>query len=194
MWMSTPLGKLLGQYRVFMMASKSKQLAAGIARGDAHEAANVVGAIGLGSLAYYMQTYYRSASMESGDRQAYLEKRLSSDYILRAGIMKSSYSTIFPMLIDSASYTLGGEPIFDPSMRTTGLGIDPLRGSVPYSILYNRLLPAGRELTGAAFRGDELSKQDFRNAQGLLWFAKMPGVDQMINRLFINQLNVPEKD
>ena len=194
MWMSTPVGKLLGQYRVFMMTSKSKQLAAGVARGDAHEAANVVGAAALGSLAYYMQTYYRSASMQPQDREGYLKDRLSMESMIKAGIMKSSYSSIGPMLVDTVSYTIGGNPVFDPSMRTTGLAVDPLRGSVPYSILYNRLLPAGRELTGAMFRGDEISKQDLRNDQALLWFLKVPGIDQGVNQFVINPLNIKEKD
>lgn len=191
---TTPVGKLIGQYRVFMIASKTKQLAAGVARGDATEAANIVGACGLGTLAYYLQTYYRSASMDSNKRETYLKERLSTDYLLKAGAMKSPYSTVFPMLIDSATSMVGGEPFFDPSMRTTGLGIDPLRGSVPYSVLYNRILPAGREITGALFRGDEISKQDLRNDQALLWFTKIPGVDQAVNQLGINPLNIPEKD
>ena len=191
---TSPVGKLLGQYRVFMIASKTKQLAAGVARGDAMEGANIVGACALGSLAYMLQTHYRAMGMEEGKRKEYLEKRLSQDYIFKAGMMKSPYSTVFPMIIDSASTMVGGDPVFDPSMRTTGLGIDPLRGSVPFSLLYNRLLPAGRELTGAMFRGDEISKQDLRNDQALLWFLKVPGIDQGVNQFVINPLNIPEKD
>ena len=190
----TPVGKLLGQYRVFMIASKTKQLAAGVARGDALEGANIIGGCALGSLAYILQTHYRAMGMDENKRREYLEKRLSQDYIFRAGMMKSQYSTVFPMIMDSVSTVVGGDPIFDPSMRTTGLGIDPLRGSVPFNLLYNRLLPAGRELTGAMFRGDEISKQDLRNDQALLWFLKVPGIDQGVNQFVINPLNIPEKD
>ena len=191
---TSPVGKLLGQYRVFMIASKTKQLAAGVARGDAMEGANIVGACALGSLAYMLQTHYRAMGMSEGDRKSYLEKRLSQEYIFKAGMMKSPYSTIFPMLIDTTASIVGGDPVFDPSMRTTGLGIDPLRGSVPFSLLYNRLLPAGREITGAMFRGDEISKQDLKNDQALLWFLKVPGIDQGVNQFVINPLNIPEKD
>ena len=192
-WMNTTAGKLLGQYRVFMMASKSKQMAAGIARGDVNEAVNVVGAIGLGSLAYYLQSYYRSLSMDEKTAKDYLDKRFSEGMMLRAGIMKSSYPNVFPMLIDSATSTLGMEPIFDPSMRTTGLGVNPITGSVPFSVM-ERGTKALNEATGAIFRGDGMSKKDWRDQMSLLWMTKVPGVEQLINRLWINNLNTPDKD
>lgn len=193
-WVNTQLGKLLSQYRVFMLASKSKQMAQGVARGDMREAVNVVGSAGLGVIAYQLQTYYRSAGMEPGERERYLAERFTEDNMINAGILKGSYSNIFPMLIDSAAWLYGGEPIFDPSMRTTGLGIDPLRGSVPYSILYGKMWPAVRETTGELFRGDKLSESDMRNVQSLIWATKIPGVDQLINSQFINKLGLQEKD
>jgi len=192
-WVNTGLGKLFAQYRVFMLASKSKQLAAGVSRLDATEAANMVGSAALGILAYKMQTYYRAASMDEYERKLYLARRFQEDQLIKAGILKGSYSSIFPMLIDSASWLIGKEPVFDPSMRTTGLGIDPIRGSVPYSILYGKGWRAFREGTGAMFRGDKLSKEDLRNFKSLIWMMKMPGVDQGIDRLFINPANIPEK-
>ena len=193
-WVNTQVGKLISQYRVFMLASKSKQMAAGIARGDMREAANVVGSAGLGILAYQLQTYYRSLGMSERDRQLYLSEKFKDENLIKAGIVKGSYSNIFPMLIDSGSFILGKGPVFDPSMRTTGLGIDPIRGSVPYSVLYGKMWPAAREITGELFREDELSESDLRNVQSLIWATKIPGVDQLINSQFINKLGLPEKD
>ena len=97
------------------------------------------------------------------------------------------------MIADSAAFILGGEPMFDPTMRVTGLGIDPVRGSVPYSILYGKAWPTFREVTGALFRGDPLSKQDLRTAQSLAWGLKIPGVDQAASK-FINTSDIREKD
>jgi hypothetical protein len=192
-WMNTQVGKLLGQYRVFMMASKSKQLASGIARGDAKEVVNMVGSAGLGLLAYQIQSHYRALGMSDKERKKYLRERFKDNKLIKAGIMKGSYSSIFPMIIDSGSFLLGGEPVFDPSMRTTGLGIDPLRGSVPYSILYGRAWPTLREGTGALFRGDKLSQSDLRNAASLLWMTKIPGMDTATNQI-ISNLNIQKKD
>tara|TARA_Y100000004_G_scaffold32371_1_gene33927 strand:- start:302 stop:4933 length:4632 start_codon:yes stop_codon:yes gene_type:complete len=193
-WVNTQVGKLISQYRVFMLASKSKQMAAGIARGDMREAANVVGSAGLGILAYQLQTYYRSLGMSERDRQLYLSEKFKDENLIKAGVVKGSYSNIFPMLIDSGSFILGKGPVFDPSMRTTGLGIDPIRGSVPYSVLYGKMWPAAREITGELFREDELSESDLRNVQSLIWATKIPGVDQLINSQFIDKLGLPEKD
>ena len=193
-WVNTQVGKLISQYRVFMLASKSKQMAAGIARGDMREAANVVGSAGLGILAYQLQTYYRSLGMSERDRKLYLSEKFKDENLIKAGVVKGSYSNIFPMLIDSGSFILGKGPVFDPSMRTTGLGSDPIRGAVPYSVLYGKMWPAAREITGELFRGDELSESDLRNVQSLIWATKIPGVDQLINSQFINKLGLPEKD
>ena len=193
-WVNTQIGKLFSQYRVFMLASKSKQLAAGIARGDMREGMNVVASAGLGTIAYILQSHYRAAGMEEGERKRYLTERFKDDKLVNAGILKGSYSSVFPMIIDSASFLVGGEPVFDPSMRTTGLGIDPLRGSVPYSLLYGRMWPAVRETTGELFRGDKLSEADMRNVKSLIWAAKIPGVEQLIDSQLINKLGLPEKD
>lgn len=193
-WVNTQVGKLISQYRVFMLASKSKQMAQGIARGDMREAVNVVGSAGLGIIAYQLQTYYRSAGMSGYERTKYLKDKFEEENMIKAGVLKGSYSNIFPMLIDSAAWLYGGEPVFDPSMRTTGLGIDPLRGSVPYSILYGKMWPAVRETTGELFRGDKLSEADMRNVQSLIWAAKIPGIDQLINSQFINKLGLQERD
>ena len=192
-WVSTPVGKLLGQYRVFMLASKSKQLAAGVARGDVREGMNIVGSMGLGALAYYLQTHYRAASMDDATREKYLKEKLDSDKMMRAGVMKSSYPSIFPMLIDSFTAMVGEEPVFDPSMRTTGLGINPVTGSVPYGVM-TKFEKSVREVTGAAFRDDTFSKKDWRDTNSLFWFTKVPGAEQLINRLWINNLNAPQKD
>ena len=190
--MNTPVGKMIAQYRVFALASKSKQLAAGVARGDAHEAVNFVGACGLGGLAYQAQSYYRAIGMEEGERSRYLEKKFTTENLTKAGILRGSYSSIFPALIDSGAWMVSGKGVFDDSMRTTGLGVDPILGSVPGNIAYKKAWPAFRELTGWAFRDDSMSQQDLRHIQSLIWATKMPGVDQTINRLFINQF--PKKD
>ena len=194
-WVNTQVGKLLAQYRVFMLASKSKQMAAGIARGDMREAVNVVGSCGLGILAYQLQSHYRAAGMPEMERRKYLRERLGSQStMIKAGIMKGSYSNIFPMIMDSMSWMIGKEPMFDPSMRATGLGIDPLTGSVPYSVLYGKTVPAAREITGALFRGDKLSKSDIRNIQSLVFPLKMPVIEQLINRNFTSELRIPKRD
>lgn len=191
-WMHSKVGKLIGQYRVFMMVAKSKQLAAGVARLDSHQVVNFMGACAIGSLVYQIQTHYRSLGMSEKDRREYLAKRLTEENIMRAGVMRNGASSIFPMLADSMAWMLGADPVFDPSMRTTGLGVDPIMGSVPMNIYDKKLKPAFRELTGWLFRDDPVSQQDARTFQSLVIGARLPFFEQIIQRLFINQL--PEKD
>ena len=184
-WVNRPVGKVIGQYRVFSLVSRSKQLAAGVARGDAHEAANVVGALGLGVLTYQAQSYYRSLGMSEKDRSVYLKEKFSSSNLIKAGVMKSSYAAYFPALLDTAASATTGQAIFDPSMRTTGLGLDPLTGSVPFST-YTKVKKGLGDLTEWGFQGKEMSQNDLRNFQSLIWAARMPGIQQTIDKLYIN--------
>ena len=192
-WMSKPLGKLFAQYRVFSFAAKSKQAAAGMARGDGREAVNVIMGGSLGALAYTLQSHYRAAGMDEYDKTLYLGERMTHEKVIKAGALKYGGSSIFPMIADSGAWLFGKEPFFDPSMRTTGLGVDPLTGSVPYSILYGKVKPAFREITGEMFRDDPVSKKDMRNMKSLIWGLQIPGVDQAVN-LWINDTSLREKD
>jgi hypothetical protein len=183
-WMNTTIGKILTQYRVFSVAAKSKQLAAGIARADMYEAANVIGGAYLAMLGYKAVTYYRALGHSNPEQ--YWEEKTQPEALMKSAIMRSGYSTILPMFTDLFSKAFTGEGVFDESMRTTGLGIDPVAGSTAYKVTSNiasSLFNGAQTLAGVR----EATQQDLRNIQSLLWVAKIPGVDQLINQSFINQ-------
>jgi hypothetical protein len=185
-WTNTMLGKLLGQFRVFSIAAKSKQLAAGIARGDAMEVGNFIGGAGLAMLGYMSQAYYRSLGEQ--DPELYWAERTSEDQLIKSAFMRSGYSTILPMFTDLFATAFTGEGVFDESMRTTGLGLDPLHGSTAYSTVFRGLVPAIGGTTQALLRSDhDLTQTDLRNIQSVVWFTKIPGIDQLIRRYFIPQ-------
>ena len=199
LWMTTgfgpvqgPVMKLLMQYRTFMMGSKAKQLAAGVARGDVAEAVNVVGSAGLGYLSYMLLTYGRSLAVDPYEREAWLAERLSTEEAIKSAIMRSSYSTVFPMLLDTASTMTHGKPLFSPSMRTTGLGINPIEGSVVWSLLKNAEFML-KEMGGAATGNDPFSKKDARDLMRLAWFTRIPAVSQAADYL-VSSSDLPATD
>ena len=201
LWLaSNPFMKTLMQYRVFMIASKGKQLGAGMARGDMAEFVNLVGSAGLGAIGYMGLTYARQFAVDPEDRDAWLKERLLQENILKSGLARASYTSIWPTLIDSSAMFLGkigateGEPIFNKYARTSDTyGLDPYRGSVAYSMIKN-VAGSTIELLASSISGDNpLSRQDLRDFQKAIWLAKIPGVDQAINEL-ISRTDLPATD
>ena len=191
LWMSSsPLAKLFTQYRVFMVASRGKQLAAGMARGDVSEAVNLVGSMGLGYLGYLALTYGRSLNVSADERENYLAEKLSVENSWKSAIMRSAYSSILPMIIDSAG-NLVGKPVFSSSGRTTGQDVGLLMGTVPMSMV-KQLSGTAKEILSIT-TGDPLSKKDLRDATRLNWMTQIPGINQTTNYL-ISETNLPETD
>ena len=194
LWMNKgPVVKMFTQYRVFMMASRGKQVAAGIARADAKEAANLIGSIGLGALGYTLLTYGRSFSRPEEERAAYFEEQLSSSNMLKSGIMRSSYSSIFPMLIDSGFSWAGHTAPFGASKRTTGFGTGVFDGTVPGGVL-KQVLGVSGEIGANMFSEDEWTTKDIRDITRLLWFTRVPVVSQAMDSLVSNYTGLPDRD
>ena len=173
-----------------MMASKSKQLAAGLARADAREAVNVVGSIGLGYLGYTALTYGRSLGVSPHERENYIAGRMTFEQGLTSGIMRCSYSTIFPMIIDSAMTPFTNEPLFSPAGRTTHQGVGIIEGTIPWS-LYKGLGGIWDESLGDMFTDKRLSKGDLRSVMKMVWLTQVPGVNQLAN-YFVSESDLPE--
>ena len=192
LWMNaSPWAKLLTQYRVFSVASRSKQLAAGLARFDGTEAINMVGSIGLGFTGYTLLTYSRALGLRPSERRNYLAKRLNFEESLKSGIMRSSYASIVPMLIDSAVKPfMGGEGVFDASGRTTRQGVGLLEGTVPWSLAKN-ISKIGYQGVGDIFTSQRMSKEDMRNIMRIAWFLQIPGVNETANLFTSGLENVP---
>ena len=198
-WMQmNPLMKVLSQFRVFSFASKGKQLAAGLARGDASELINMVGSAGLGYLSYVALTYSRLPSIDPAERDAWLAERLSMENAIKSAVVRSSYSNILPQIIDSGSVALGsvtgGEPVFNKYIRTSDTyGLDPIRGSVGYGVGRNLVQSGIGTLENILDPDNPWSKEDIRNIQRSVWLSKIPIIDQMINEL-ISRADLPATD
>jgi len=196
-WMQmNPLFKVLSQFRVFSFASKGKQLAAGVARGDASEVINMVGSAGLGYLSYVGLTYARRPSIDPQEREAWTAERLNMENALKSAVVRSSYSNILPQIIDVAAMVLGssGEPFFNKYTRTSDTyGLDPIRGSVAYGVGRNLAQSARGSIQNIIDPDNPWSKEDIRNIQRAMWFAKIPMIDQAINEL-ISQSDLPATD
>lgn len=200
-WVSmNPVIRSLMQFRVFTLASKSKQLAAGIARGDATEAANMVASAGLGYLSYLGLTYARSFSVPPEEFDAWIAERTSFENTWKSAIVRSSYSSIFPMLIDTGAMAMGGagiipgkEPIFNKYIRTTEGNLNVLTGSVAWGIGQRFGSVLQGTLGNILSDKNDWSKQDLRDIQALIPLLKLPVLEQIISA-GISNTNLIDRD
>ena len=96
LWMTSSLtAKVLTQYRVFAVASRGKQLAAGVARADLAEAVTLTGSVALGALGYTLLTYGRALEKSPQHREAFFREQLTQENMIKSGIMRSSNSLFY---------------------------------------------------------------------------------------------------
>ena len=193
-WMNKgPAFKLITQYRVFMMASRSKQVAAGIARGDMREAVNLVGSAGLGGLGYTLLTYGRSLSYQGKEREDYLNESLTLEKMIKSGVYRSSYSSYFLAMVDTGFVTAGYEAPIGKGARTTGMASGLLSGTVPFSMA-DSLISVGTEALQSTIQEDDpWSQKDLRDLKRFTVFGNLPLINQA-TEVAISNLPIPVED
>jgi len=183
------VGKILLQFRNFMMASWAKNTlhnANMMRQGDYGTTLNMIVATSFfGGLAYYAQSHLQTVGMDDTTRAKHLENRLGkkNEKLYAAAFSRASYSSIFPMFLDNAlMLPLGMDPVFDT--RVTGT---PSQGIVsnPTLALYDNVVNALRGSSRAAFTDDRMDKRTMRSIAGVMPFgnsipmiALMNGVTQ----------------
>lgn len=107
---TTDIGRMIFQYRNFVIVAWEKQFLRRVALHDINSFAEVSAAALIAAMAYTAQTYRRSLGRE--DAEEYREERLSIENIAKAGFMRSGFSSFLPQIWDTAMVASGGSPDF----------------------------------------------------------------------------------
>jgi hypothetical protein len=185
MFFSGELGKMLFQFRAFMLASWTKQFLYGINMRDWESFVGFTASSAIGAGVYIGQTHLQSIGRS--DRQKFLDDRLSPLKIGLATFQRSGWSSLFPMGIDIGAGALGYDPLFDT--RASGLS---------GSVLSNPTLDLGdkafKGVGGAAetvTRGSPFTQPDARRLLAVTPFQNfLPWMG--VYNTFIS--NLPEKE
>lgn len=185
-WMHSTLGKVLGQFRTFMLTAYGKQLLHNVKMNDWSAYSAFMGSMLFGGLAYYTQTVINSAGR--ADQDEYLKERLSAKAIGLSAFQRAGFASVIPAAIDS---TAGWTPFLDEPLfaygRTTGLASDLLLGNPTVDVI-NKVSGATKGVLSAPTRGDyDWSQKDQRNTWGLLFFANTWGM-RNLNELMLQDL------
>lgn len=183
MFMTTPWGQVLTQFRTFQMVSHSKQLLHGLAMNDVRGyLAMGISALTAGG-AYMAQQNVKMIGMDAKERKEFAEERLSVEAIAKAGFSRSSWSAFIPSAIDtSVSHFLMDDPIF--SYRTSGLNQSFLSG-IPTAQAGIRAYESLGNLTRtiSPFSDEEMTQGRARAGASLLPFQNVTGIGNAINYL-----------
>ena len=125
--MTTPWGKILTQFRTFMLVSYAKQTLQAVHRRDfAHFSAFMTTSL-IGGLTYMGQTYLRTMG-EDPDL-------FTLDKIALAGFQRSAYASLIPGMTDGALEAVGLDPIWSKYGRSTGMASSIWAGNPTISSL-----------------------------------------------------------
>lgn len=164
-FMTKEMGKTVMQFRSFMLASYSKQLLSGIHHRDWETFAAFATPMMFGALFYTGQTVVNAQGR--GDKEDYLDKRLSPESLAKAAFQHAGFSSIIPMGVDTIAGVTGFGPVFD--FRSSDLAAAAW-GNPTWDLLQG-VQRGVRGIVAPLFNDDyEFSQQDYRAITSTLLF------------------------
>lgn len=124
-YMTTTMGKMVTQFRTFMLVSWSKQFLHNITARDFRAWSAMTGSVFFAGTSYIGQTSLNAQFRE--DKDEFLEERLSATEIGKAAFQRSSWASLFPAMIDTGAAFVTEDPVFAYG-RTTGLATNVFTG------------------------------------------------------------------
>lgn len=192
-WMSHPMARVLLQFRTFMVGAYSKQLlhnlhmsgalGGGFDRQNAAQTFTYFSAsVVMGGLVYAAQSKVQAIGRSDADEWLYDEEkgRLSPGKLAAAAVQRAGWSSIIPLVMDTANLgkTFTGDPLFDA--RTTGQPSDAFFGN-PTAGLFDSVAGIGPAVGSMVREGRSPTQGELRKAMGVLPLQNLLGVQQMFN-------------
>ena len=179
-YMTGTMGKLIVQFRSFMLVSYSKQFLHAIKRNEMDGYTAMMGSVFFAGVGYAAQTSLNAQFRD--DKEEYLKERLSLEEIGKAAFQRSSWASIIPPIFDTAYQFYENEPYFAFG-RSTGLASDFFNG-IPTVDLINK---AGKAATGASrsILNEDIqwSQSHQRALNSLIPFQNAIGIRNAMNKL-----------
>ncbi len=178
--MTSTMGKVLTQFRAFMLVSYSKQFLHNIQRRDFAAFTSMMWSLFYGGNAYILQTHVNALGRE--DKREFLEERLSVIEIGKAAFVRSSWASFLPGAIDTAMFVAGQDPLFGYK-RSTGLASDLITGNPVFDLL-DTTQSVVRGGSRALFNEEyQWSRGQQRALNSLLPFQNAVGIKNVLNTM-----------
>ena len=185
-WMNHPMGRMAIQFRTFAFVAKSKQFAYNMRRLDGNSVNMMLGTVAFGSAAYYAQMQVKAALMTGHRREEFMKERLSPEALVKAGVMRAGWTSLFPSWIDSASRALGHEALISPYARSTGLRAGLVNG-IPVADMMLDIYETNQNYIGPIVQAPgakgRIDESDWRKLKQALPLQNLMGFDNLFNAL-----------
>jgi hypothetical protein len=179
--MTSTMGKILTQFRTFMLVSYSKQFLHNIKRNDFAAYSAMMYSSFFAGLSYTAQMHANAIGRE--DKEEFLRERLSPVEIGKAAFQRSSYASLFPALIDTGMPFFGEDPLFSYG-RTTGLATGLISGIPSVQLIdtgYKAVQGVSRALLNDEY---QVSAAQGRALKSLVPYSNAIGIKNVMNKMF----------
>jgi hypothetical protein len=177
-WMSHPAAQLFTQFRTFTFAAWENQTLHNLKMRDWQTFHMFWTSLAMAAATYAVRAQLRA--MGRDDRDDYLKKALSTENIAKAAFQMAGWSSILPMVMDTAIAPFH-DPLFD--YRSTEQATNALTGN-PTGDLLDTFAKAMRGTTNSFLEGRPMSQDELRKWQRLLplgtWYPFVPLFNSMI--------------
>lgn len=191
----TTTGKILFQFRGFMMTAYGKHLLHGLKMRDFQAFAGMMTSMLFAGMAFTAQTQAQMALLSPKKRKELWEKKMGKGWeenlknFAKAGFQRSAFASILPAFYDSGHHWATGSPFFH--YRSTGLDSNLLTGNPTVSFL-NKAYRGTSETFRSIFDSDyDFNQKTFNNLTQLLILQNALGIQNVIRR--IGEETLPEK-
>jgi hypothetical protein len=179
-YMTGTMGKLILQFRTFMLVSYSKQTLHAMTARDLQTVGAFAATTLFAGSSYVAQTYVNSLGRD--DKEEFLNERLNPVEIGKAAFQRSSYASMIPAAIDTAALFYTNEPVFAYG-RSTGLASNLISG-IPTVDLANKVDKVVRGGARSILNPDlQWSKSHQRSLNSLAFFNNAIGIRNGLNKL-----------
>jgi len=136
MFMTTNIGKILTQFRTFILVAHAKQMLHAVHRKNLQSFTAFMSTALMGSLAYMAQTGIKGMTADAlwGEEMHGEDGKWTMEAIASAAFQRSAYSALFPGLVDTGLQAAGFEPAFRYG-RSTGLATGFFTGNPSWDTL-----------------------------------------------------------
>lgn len=178
--LSSPMGRIIGQFRSFMLGAWTTQFLRNTHIRDFSGFATMAATSIFGTAVYTGQTYLNSIGRS--DQHKYLEDRLSTKKIAAALVQRGSWSSFMPQAVDTGVQVAGFHPIFDT--RSSGMSTSLL--SNPVTDLADSAIKGVKGVSRAVREGG-YSQGEARSLNRTLPFSNAMGWTNLLNAMISHQ-------
>ena len=140
MFMTSNLGKILTQFRTFILVAHAKQMLHAVHRRNLQSFTAFMSTALMGGLAYMAQTGIKGMTADAlwGEEMHGEDGKWTMEAIASAAFQRSAYSSLIPGLVDTGLQASGFEPAFRYG-RSTGLASSLITGNPTYDTVIKKM-------------------------------------------------------